>query len=116
MNKTNISTEFEKFSLTQERISNRLDSLEILRNNDIDKADQRHEEIAQRLKKIDNYIDKQTNFSEFKATHTRNVRQNILIFGVLVSMIVALTSWSFWEKGLYTPVPNEQNFTVNANN
>ena len=116
MNKGDVIKALQRLSATQERISERLDSLEQLRNHDIDKVSGRHEEIAQRLRKIDNYIDKQTNFTEFKDNHTRNIRQNIIIFGALVSMIVALTGWSFWEKGLYTPVPSEPIPTINANN
>ena len=36
--------------------------------------------------------------------------------GVLVTIIVTLTGWSFFEKGLYTAVPGEANYSINANN
>ncbi len=105
MNKTEETLSLQKLTATQEKIAMRLEALENIRNKDIEKSDAIDDEIRTRLKKIDQYIEKQTNFSEFKETYTKNIRQNIMIVGVLVTMIVGLTGWSLWEKGLYTPVP-----------
>lgn len=83
--------------------------------NQIENLARRFDVFEEKISRIDDYIDKQINYQEFKDAQKKSFKQTLAVIGVLVSIIVTLTGWGFFEKGLYTPVPGEQNFTVNAN-
>ena len=82
----------------------------------LERLSNRFDVFEEKLDKFDDYMNKQINYQEFKDKQTKSFRQTLAVIGVLVSILVTFTGWGFFEKGLYTPVPGEQNFTVNANN
>jgi len=109
-----MQQQLSDLSIIQEKISMRLDSLEIIRKSDAEEMKTKNKKIIYHLERIDIYINKQKNYKEFKETQKTSFRKNILTAGAVMTILVVLTGWGFFEKGLYTPVP--PNATLNANN
>lgn len=103
--KNNFQTHIDSMSSVQRDISQRLTSLEKRREDDSDQVSKHYNEIAKRLDKIDDYIDREHNFREFREEQKKNVQRNMALLVGLFTVIVALTGWGFFEKGLYTPIP-----------
>jgi len=82
----------------------------------LDKLSVRFDSFEEKLTRIDEYIDKEINYKEFKSEQKKSFRNMLAAIGILVTIIVSLTGWSFFEKGLYTRVPGDNTFNINANN
>lgn len=82
----------------------------------LEKLSLRFDSFEAKLTRIDEYIDKEINYKEFKANQKKSVRQMLGGLGILVTIIISLTGWGFFEKGLHTPVPLKNPITLNANN